>query len=153
MTNLKTTTVECSLLTCTNQIIHRPSDKRKREYCSNACKQKAYRLRNLIGKNRNKNFVTVSTYNEVIAALEDLTSLQLNKLNKHIEATLRQRSIGGSTGSNKFLYFRKGNGVTHLAFPDTNLFCNRDMSGMTEVDGQGQKICHRCVAVRERNRW
>lgn len=137
---------ECFRPGCSNIITPNPKAKRPRLFCSNACRQKSYRLRHT---KRNDNSVTITSYSQVISALGGLTQNQLESLRERID--IRLQSFGGTTS---LLYYRKGNGVVHLAVERNVTFCIRETADMTELTSdEGLKVCQRCATVRDTKTW
>lgn len=135
----------CTRPGCDNPITPDPKAKRPRAYCSNACRQKAYRQRNQ--SNRNTKTVTVNTYDQVTAALDGFTHTQLESLRNRIDGLL------GKTLPD-LIYFRKGKGVTHIAVDRNVTFCGRDTAGMEVVgNDEGHKVCQRCQRTRDDKSW
>lgn len=135
-------TTECTLSGCTNEIEHDPKAKRPRVFCSNACRQKAYRQRQRSDRN-----VTSTSYNQVTTALDTFTQTQLETLRSRIDELLGSKMPA-------LLYMRKGKGVTHMGVNRNVTFCGRDASGMDEVGNeQVQKCCIRCQKTRDDKSW
>ena len=151
--------VHCALPSCPNTITHRPSDRRKREYCSNACRQKAHRLRQRPAIERNGTGVTISSYDQIIMVLDELTTDQLVSLQDRIAVRLQQRAKPQPNAVSAvpvapFLYFRKGTGVVHLAVSRNVSICGRTTQDMTAVEPDDiTRICQRCAKVRDRGTW
>lgn len=146
-----TTKVECALPGCNQTITHSPKDRRKREYCSNACRQKAYRLRHRLTRERNEKSVTISSYEQMLPLLDSLTTDQLEALQSQIAVRLNQQRPEPTTS---FLYFRKGSGVIHLAVSQNVSICGRGTKEMKEVQpNEGHRICHTCAKLRDKGTW
>lgn len=138
---------ECTRPGCNNPIRHNPKAKRPRKFCSNACRQKSYRLRQV--PNRNIDNVTGNSYSDILAALEVLTQKQLESIRERIDIRLQSLGSGSS-----LLYYRKGKGVVHLSVQRNVTFCGRDTEGMTKLSSEkGGKVCQKCSTVRDTKTW
>ena len=145
----------CAWLECENKVAHRPSDRRKREYCSKACKQKAYRQRQREAAERNTSPVTINTYAQVLQTLDTFTPNQLKSLKDRIDIKLKQPTTNTTPSSQAtpIRYFRKGAGVVHLTVSGIATFCGRDVEQMREVSHDEGRICQRCAQVRDNHTW
>ena len=146
------TVVSCALPGCNNTFTHNPSDRRKREFCSNRCKQKAYRLRKQPALERN---VTISSYEQMLGLLDTLTTDQLEALQERTQVRLHQRAKQpAEEPTSPFLYFRKGSGVVHLAVSRNVSICGRETQSMSEVQPNDQDhICSYCTRTRDSGTW
>lgn len=142
----------CALPNCKNSVPHGPKTRRKREYCSNAHRQKAYRLRNQPAPKRNGLDVTIPNYKQMLKVLGDLPLDQLQALQEHIALLLQNRDKKNVEES--FLYFQKGGGVVHLAVSKNVTICGRETDAMQGVPPSAKdRICSHCTKVREKGTW
>lgn len=142
----------CALSTCTNIVSHQPISRRKREYCSNACRQKAYRLRTQPALKRNRTAVTISTYEQMLKLLQELPIDQLQAIHEQTDMLLQQRSTEKT--DEPFLYFRKGSGVVHLTVSRNVTICGKETNKMTNIEPTGtDRICKQCSKVRQNGTW
>ena len=145
-------TKTCALQDCPNQFPVPSNTRRKQEYCCNAHRQKAYRLRKQPVPKRNDQIVTIKSISQLDTMLGDLPVDQLHSLQSKIESLIKLRT--SQKVDEPFLYFRKGKGIIHLAVNRNVTICGRATNKMNEVQPSGQdRICQRCSQVRERGMW
>lgn len=163
----------CALPGCDNPVPPQTVDaRRRRNYCSNACRQKAYRDRHHILIKRNETSVTF--WEQAVDAIDHLTLAQLYTLKQRIDAKLGIIKTTGA-GSDKstespaparstlarqtpsaqatLLALRKGRGVIHLAVNHHLTLCGKDahdMHAASDIDGN---TCQRCCKVRDTQTW
>jgi len=166
----------CALSGCNNPVPPQAVDaRRKRDYCSNACRQKAYRDRHCPLEERNTKDVTF--WEQAADAIEYLTQAQLYSLKQRIDTKLginvtatdseRKPSVP-TTPTRKprdrqpaqpqptpaaLLCLRKGKGVVHLAVNHQLTLCGKDASSMRDVGCQDELLCQRCRTVRDTQTW
>lgn len=163
---------KCAWPECRNQIEHHPGDRRKQEYCSPACKQKAYRQRLRAGLNRNVTF-----WEQATTALDHLDTEQLHSLKQMLDARLTPSLAESSPPpaskqpkpsksepkpgkplkqpqkDSELLYYRKDKGVIHLSVNRMASFCGRDLAGMNETEADEGHTCQRCQHIRDTQTW
>ena len=101
---------------------------------------------------RNENTVTINEYKDVISILDEMPIDQLQKLHKRVVAVIAKRQAPDV--DEDFLYFRKGEGVVHLAVNRHVTICGRPTNEMVRVEtDSGSRICSRCAKARERSKW
>ena len=153
-----TTWHKCAWHECENQVAHHPSDRRKREYCSNSCKQKAYRHRQREAVEHNGEFVTF--WDQAIDALAHLDTTQKHKLQSLLDDQLGTHKLIPDQApptsltvddlqmmGDTIAYYRLRRGVIHLGFSDQPItLCFREKEKMSESQALplGAKVCRRC---------
>ncbi len=168
--------VICALPGCNNPVPPQAAGaRRKRDYCSNACRQKAYRNRHHSLVKRNTQFVTF--WEQAADAIEHLTQAQLHSLKQRIDAKLgisataadsvrkllvpptptrasrsRQPAQSQSTQA-ELLCLRKGKGVVHLAVNRHLTLCGKDADPMQDAAYQEDQLCQRCRTIRDTQTW
>lgn len=166
----------CALPGCNNPVpLQATSARRKRDYCSNACRQKAYRDRHrpLIKLNTK----TVTFWEQAADAIDHLTQAQLYSLKQRIDTKLgintttatverlpralpaptrvsqARQPVQSPSAAADLLCLRKGKGVIHLAVNRRLTLCGKDADPMQDTAYQEDKLCQRCRTIRDTQTW
>ena len=149
-----------------------------RLYCSDACKQAAYRLRrgqgavyyqqvsNVLdtplcarescqnpaeqGKRGYRMYCSSACKQRAVRErLEERTRRQFGPSTQGVSETLLTETIEG-----ELFHWRKPRGVVHMGVSPNVTFCGRDTEGMSEVgNDEGYKPCQRCQKTRAESTW
>ena len=153
----------CAGPNCANTVARRSNDRRKKEYCSPACKQKAYRLRVAKAK-RNKNTVT---FDDILNVLDTLTADQRQQLLDRLQPPTDRSSFTPPKGrprpeqpqkslipTENLRYWRKARGVVHIGVSRNVTFCGKDVGPMTALATAGvERVCLRCQNTKNNHTW
>lgn len=165
----------CALPGCTNPVPAQAAGARhKRDYCSNACWQKAYRDRHHLIK---RNTQIVMFWEQAADAIEHLTQVRLASLKQSIDAKLgistttppvERPPLDAPVPSLKFqsrqpaqpqraaveqFCLRKGKGAIHLALNHYLTLCGKDASPMQAEAYREEHLCQRCCTIRDTQTW
>lgn len=166
----------CALPGCNNLVPAQAAGaRRKRDYCSNACRQIAYRDRHhpLI----KRNIQTVTFWEQAANAIDHLTQAQLYSLKQRIDAKLGRNAttatakrppltlpaptrvsqarqpVQSPSAAADLLCLRKGKGVIHLAVNRRLTLCGKDADPMQDAAYQEDHLCQRCRTIRDTQTW